>query len=180
MSILIQTYHSPFGDLILGSYNNRLCICEWLSGKSNDGIHRRLARYLKTDFLNGTSDVMAECAGQLDEYFGGQRREFSIPILLAGTDFQKTVWQTLSQIPYGTTISYSELAGMIGHPASVRAVANANGANAISILLPCHRVIGADHSLTGYGGGLEKKRALLEMEAERVVHSTRSGRSALF
>lgn len=164
MAILLQQYDSPFGSLMLGSLGDRLCVCEWLSGKSNDGIHRRLTKYFKTDLVPGRSDVIDECTCQLDEYFSGKRHVFSIPVLLAGTDFQINVWNTLVQIPYGTTMSYAEFAKLTGHPTSVRAVANANGANAISILLPCHRVIGSDHSLTGYGGGLEAKRALLEME----------------
>ena len=87
-----------------------------------------------------------------------------MPLLFVGTDFQKTVWNELLKIPFGTTVSYGEMARRIGMPKAVRAVANANGANAISILAPCHRVIGSDHSLTGYGGGLDVKRALLELE----------------
>ena len=98
------------------------------------------------------------------KYFSGRRREFSVPLLFAGTEFQKVVWHELLNIPYGSTISYGTLASRIGMPTSVRAVANANGANAICIFAPCHRVIGADGSLTGFGGGLEAKRFLLGME----------------
>ncbi len=102
--------------------------------------------------------------GQLNRYFEGTLREFSLPLLTQGTDFQKTVWQALSYIPYGQTISYSQLARQVGRPNSVRAVGQANGRNPISIIIPCHRVIGADGSLTGYGGGLARKHALLEFE----------------
>ena len=91
--------------------------------------------------------------------------QFDIPMLFAGTDFQKKVWHKLLEIPYGVTISYGELATQLGMPKAVRAVANANGANAISIIVPCHRVIGSDHSLTGYGGGLAAKKKLLELES---------------
>lgn len=110
-----------------------------------------------------------EAARQLDEYFGRKRTTFDIPLLFAGTDFQKNVWRTLLEIPYGQTLSYGEMARRLGLPNSVRAVANANGANAISIFAPCHRVIGSNRSLTGYGGGIEAKKFLLELEQERTL-----------
>ena len=109
-------------------------------------------------------EVLQRAVRELDEYFRGERREFDIPLLLAGSDFQKRVWQQLPSIPYGQTVSYGELAAAIGAPKSVRAVANANGANAISIILPCHRIIGSDGRLTGYGGGLRAKQYLLDLE----------------
>ena len=101
---------------------------------------------------------------ELDEYFGGRRRTFDIPLLTVGTDFQKSVWQALLEIPYGETRSYMQIAERIGTPKGVRAVAQALGANGISILIPCHRVIGADGTLTGFAGGLDAKRRLLETE----------------
>ena len=101
---------------------------------------------------------------QLAEYFAGTRREFTLPLNPEGTEFQRRVWDELTRIPYGTTISYSELARRLGDPAAVRAVGRANGANPLWIIIPCHRVIGADGSLTGYAGGLEVKRSLLELE----------------
>ena len=100
----------------------------------------------------------------MDEYFRRERRAFDIPLLFAGTEFQNKVWDMLLQIPYGRTVSYAGMALSLGMPKAVRAVANANGANAISIFAPCHRVIGSDGSLTGYGGGLDAKRFLLELE----------------
>lgn len=112
-------------------------------------------------------EVLLRTVRELDEYFRGERKEFDIPLLLAGSEFQKRVWQQLRHIPYGHTVSYGELAAAIGAPKSVRAVANANGANAISIILPCHRVIGSDGSLTGYGGGIDTKRYLLELESNK-------------
>lgn len=112
-------------------------------------------------------EVLLRTVRELDEYFRGERKEFDIPLLLAGSEFQKRVWQQLRHIPYGQTVSYGELAAAIGAPKSVRAVANANGANAISIILPCHRVIGSDGSLTGYGGGIDTKRYLLELESNK-------------
>lgn len=104
-------------------------------------------------------------AQALQRYFAGELREFALPLAPAGTPFQKRVWLELVRIPYGETLSYSELARRVGKPRAVRAVGGANGANPIPILVPCHRVIGADGTLTGYAGGLERKRALLELEA---------------
>lgn len=103
---------------------------------------------------------------QLAEYFAGQRREFDVPLRLAGTPFQQRVWQELVRIPFGQTITYAQLAQRVGQPTAFRAVGHANGRNPISILVPCHRVIGADGKLTGYAGGIEKKRWLLAWERE--------------
>jgi methylated-DNA-[protein]-cysteine S-methyltransferase len=110
------------------------------------------------------ADALAEAARQLDAYFAGRLEEFDLELAPEGTPFQREVWQELERIPYGTTISYGELAERIGKPSAVRAVGTANGANPLPIVIPCHRVIGADGSLTGYGGGLEKKEALLSLE----------------
>ncbi len=107
---------------------------------------------------------LPEVARQLDQYFAGQRREFDLPLRLHGTPFQRRVWQALVEIPYGVTWSYGELARRIDQPSASRAVGLANGRNPISILVPCHRVIGADGTLTGYGGGLERKQWLLAHE----------------
>ena len=101
----------------------------------------------------------------LDEYFAGARNAFSFTMMPAGTPFQRSVWDALCRIPYGETVSYGEIARRVGRPAAVRAVGAANGSNPIAILIPCHRVIGADGTLTGYGGGLDRKRKLLALEA---------------
>jgi methylated-DNA-[protein]-cysteine S-methyltransferase len=114
----------------------------------------------------GTNQVLDQTISELKEYFDGNRREFSVPLLPTGTKFQQTVWAELMNIPYGTTISYWGLAKRMGDPLLTRAVGTANGANPISIIIPCHRVIGANGHLTGYGGGIEKKRWLLDHEAE--------------
>jgi len=107
---------------------------------------------------------LAETRRQLAEYLAGTRRAFDLPLDLAGTEFQRLCWQELQRIPYGETRSYSEMARRIGRPAAVRAVGHANHDNPIGVIVPCHRVIGADGSLTGYAGGLAMKRALLELE----------------
>jgi methylated-DNA-[protein]-cysteine S-methyltransferase len=111
------------------------------------------------------TEPFASAAGQLAAYFAGELTEFDLPLAPAGTLFQRTVWAALQQIPYGETWSYGQLAGKIGNPAAVRAVGLANGRNPIAVVVPCHRVIGADGSLTGYGGGLDRKRFLLDLEA---------------
>lgn len=162
--ISIKRYESPCGALMLGSLSDRLCLCDWLVEKHRGLVDSRLQHMLGSEFEEGTSDVIERAAVQLDEYFTGRRRAFDVPLLFVGTDFQKAVWNELLDIPFGQTISYGEMARRIGMPKAVRAVANANGANAISIFAPCHRVIGSDRSLTGYSGGLETKRALLELE----------------
>lgn len=164
MEIIVRRYSSPCGELLLGSYGDSLCMCDWLTEKHRDLADRRLERVLNAHTVEGTSSATENAARQLDEYFAGLRTEFDVPLLFAGTDFQKTVWNALLEIPYGKTVSYKELARKIAMPDAVRAVANANGANSISIFAPCHRVIGSDGSLTGYGGGLDKKRFLLDLE----------------
>ena len=110
---------------------------------------------------------MEQTARQIDDYFASRRQSFDLPLLFAGSDFQKAVWHALLQIPYGSTISYAELARRIGRPTAVRAVANANGANALSIIVPCHRVIGSNGTLFGYGGGAQAKEMLLNLEGTR-------------
>ncbi len=112
--------------------------------------------------------LLMEAASQLRAYFEGRRRDFNLPLDPAGTEFQKRVWAELRKIPFGETRSYSEIARALGSPNYVRAVGAANGANPIPIVIPCHRVIGADGDLVGYGGGLELKRRLLEIEGRRT------------
>ncbi|MBP3518820.1 MAG: methylated-DNA--[protein]-cysteine S-methyltransferase [Parabacteroides sp.] len=163
--IRIKRYESPCGVLMLGSFGDKLCLCDWQVEKHRDHVDRRLKRMLNAEFKEETSEVIEKAGKQLDEFFAGKRKEFDVPLLFVGTDFQKTVWNELLKIPFGKTISYGEMARRIGRPKAVRAVANANGANSMSIFAPCHRVIGSDHSLTGYGGGLEAKRILLKLES---------------
>jgi O-6-methylguanine DNA methyltransferase len=162
--IKIKRYDSPRGVLMLGSFSDKLCLCDWQVEKHRDHVDRRLKRILKAEFEEGTSEVINMAEKQLDEFFAGERKTFDVPLMFVGTDFQKTVWNFLLTIPFGKTISYGEMAKEIGLPKAVRAVANANGANSISILAPCHRIIGSDRSLTGYGGGLKAKQLLLELE----------------
>ncbi len=167
--IKTRRYESPCGTLLLGSFEDKLCLCDWQVEKHRDHVDRRLKRVLHAEFEEGTSEVVEATVRQLDEYFAGKRKKFNIPLLFVGTDFQKTVWNELLNIPYGQTVSYGEMARRIDMPKSVRAVANANGANAISIFAPCHRVIGSNGTLTGYGGGLAAKKMLLELESGNPI-----------
>lgn len=164
--IHIQHFFSPCGELVLASYADKLCLCDWSDNPCYERNKRRIERYFKASFKTETSSILEEAKRQLDEYFAGNRKAFTIPLLLVGTDFQQQVWNELLNIPYGATTSYKEIAQSIGKPKAVRALAGAIGANGISILIPCHRVIGSDNSLTGYAGGLEAKKMLLQIETQ--------------
>lgn len=163
-TIKTQYYQSPCGELILGSFGDKLCLCDWTDGKRRILIDSRIQKGLNARYEQGSSDMIAHAATQLDEYFCGSRCEFDVPLLFVGSDFQQSVWQVLLEIPYGTTESYLALSQRLGNPKAIRAVAAANGANPISIFVPCHRVIGSNQKLTGYGGGLAAKQLLLELE----------------
>lgn len=165
MIIHTQAYPSPCGLLLLGSFNERLCLCNWVDGRHRETTENRLRKALGATFLEKPTEVTNTTRRQLDEYFHHERQTFDLPLLFVGTEFQKRVWTELFRIPYGSTISYRTMAQSLGMPKAVRAVANANGANAISIIAPCHRVIGSNGTLTGYGGGLKAKRFLLELES---------------
>ena len=149
-------FESPIGRLLLTS-----------DGSALTGLYMEPSRKAPST-EDWTQDVtvapLSAAVRQLTEYFAGSRRAFDLPLRLQGTDFQRRVWRELTEIPYGKTWSYGELAKRIDSPSASRAVGLANGRNPISILVPCHRVIGADGSLTGYGGGLDRKRWLLAHE----------------
>lgn len=164
-TIKIREYESPVGTLLLGSFNDKLCICDWQNNKHRTAADNKLKRVLNVELREGTSQVIEQAASELDEYFAGKRCEFDVPLMFVGTEFQKKVWNELLHIPYGTTISYSEIARRIGKPKAVRAVANAIGANRISIFAPCHRIIGSNGYITGYAGGLHAKHFLLSLES---------------
>ena len=163
-TIITYLYESPCGTLLLGSLGDKLCLCDWQTERHRNQVANRLRRVLDAGFVCGTSPVIEKAVSELNEYFAGKREEFDIPLLFVGTEFQKKIWNALRTIPFGKTVSYAGIARLIGMPKAVRAVANANGANAISIFAPCHRVIGSDHTLTGYGGGIKTKQFLLELE----------------
>jgi methylated-DNA-[protein]-cysteine S-methyltransferase len=155
---------SKIGELIVGSHEDRLCLMDYRYRRMRTAVDNRIRKILNADYKENSSPVIEHAVSQLNEYLKGERKDFDIPLMMAGTDFQKTVWNNLLKIPYGKTCSYIELADTIGDKKAVRAVASANGANAVSIIIPCHRVIGSDGSLTGYAGGLAVKKRLLKLE----------------
>ncbi len=160
MSLAHRTVHyrtvsSPIGDLTLAGVGSTLT--HLLMAGQSHSPHR-------THWEPAGDDVFVDVAQQLDAYFAGSLRNFDVDLHPAGTEFQYRVWAALQTIPYGRTRSYGQIADQVGSPAASRAVGLANGRNPISIIVPCHRVIGASGNLTGYGGGIERKRSLLELE----------------
>jgi methylated-DNA-[protein]-cysteine S-methyltransferase len=153
---LYTTLPSPIGHLLLAGDGDAL---EALHMQDGPRPTRPKPDWTRDD------DAFAPIRAQLDEYFAGARRRFDLILDPLGNPFELTVWEALQQIPYGETQSYGELAARIGHPDAARAVGSANARNPIAVIVPCHRVIGADGGLTGYGGGLERKRLLLDLEA---------------
>jgi methylated-DNA-[protein]-cysteine S-methyltransferase len=162
--ILIQTYKTSYGELLIGAIKDKVCLCDWRYRKARKVIDKRLCKYFKAEIVNGKHQVIDQVMNQLEEYLIGKRFNFNVPIAIAGTDFQQSVWHQLQAIPFGQTITYRKLAERLANVKAVRAVANATGANALSILVPCHRVIGSDGQLTGYAGGIEAKQQLIYLE----------------
>lgn len=162
--IIACHYTSPCGNLILASYGNALCLADWQLSSKHEQNKARISKTLGLPFVEGKSELLDNTCIQLDEYFLGKRQTFDLPLLMLGTDFQREVWESLGAIPYGATCSYLDLAQSIHRPMSVRAVANAVGANPLSIIVPCHRIIGSNNQLRGYAGGIEAKALLLSLE----------------
>lgn len=169
---------TPLGPLLAGATDEALALLEFVDRRKLETQLRRLTRGVDAVLVPGDNAVLERTAGQLAEYFAGRRRVFDLPLRLDGTPFQRAVWEVLREIPYGETRSYGAQAAQLGRPESVRAVARANGDNRVAIVVPCHRVVGADGRLTGYGGGLWRKRWLLELERGRR-HSFDGAESAL-
>jgi AraC family transcriptional regulator of adaptative response/methylated-DNA-[protein]-cysteine methyltransferase len=155
---------TPLGPMVAAATDEHLLLLEFADRRMLPTQFRRLQRALGCVFVPGDSPVFSDLRVQLDEYFAGRRTVFDLPLETPGTDFQRRVWGELRRIPAGETRSYADVARAIGHPTAVRAVARANGDNRLAILVPCHRVVGSDGSLTGYGGGLWRKRRLLDLE----------------
>lgn len=153
-TVYIQHYNSPCGNMVLASVGDELCLCDWSEMPCAERNMHRLARLMHASFKTESTSVLEQAMAQLNEYFSGTRTTFTIPLRPVGTDFQQRVWNALLQIPYGATRSYKDIAIGVGNAKAIRAVAQAIGANGISIFIPCHRVIGTNRSLTGYAGGL--------------------------
>jgi AraC family transcriptional regulator of adaptative response/methylated-DNA-[protein]-cysteine methyltransferase len=160
-TIKIET---PLGEMIAGATDEGVCLLEFCDRRMLPTEYKDLARLLKTNLEDGENRHIKTLRKQLKEYFNGKRKEFTIPLVTPGTKFQQAVWKELQNIQYGSTRSYQDQAISLNRPDSIRAVANANGMNRISIIIPCHRVIGSNGHLTGYGGGLKRKKWLLDHE----------------
>ena len=159
-------YVAPCGRLLLGECGGRLCLCVWRDEGRAESLMRRAAKVLNAEFVEGKTAVLETAARELDEYFSGKRKSFDIPLACCGTEFQRSVWNAVRDVPFGETESYSCLAERIGRPQSVRAAANAVGANALVLFVPCHRITGSGNNSGGYNGGIHAKRFLLSLESE--------------
>ncbi len=196
VKVKIYEYDSPCGKLYLAAKKGNICLCDWALSKNLGDTLSRLSKALDIEFIlpetehvEGTkklrpekpSKVIVSAKKQLGQYFSGRRKTFNIPYQMAGTPFQQAVWKSLMDIPYGKSVSYAEIAAMAGYPKAVRAAANACGDNALTVIIPCHRVIGSDDGLTGYGGGLGAKRYLLDLESpqQRLPFKTITKKSAV-
>jgi methylated-DNA-[protein]-cysteine S-methyltransferase len=160
MNLHHTTIDSPIGELLLTQADGELT-----------GLYMQAGRKpaIPDPASREDAEALGETVTQLREYFAGERRDFTMPLAPHGNEFELRVWEALREIPYGETVSYGEIARRIGAPTAARAVGLANGRNPISVIVPCHRVIGSDGSLTGYGGGLPRKRYLLDMESGRLA-----------
>jgi methylated-DNA-[protein]-cysteine S-methyltransferase len=165
MMISFAAIESPIGRIVLGLGERGLAAVEFLEDRESP--RDRLAKLFPRGELREDSKALAPAVKQLREYFARKRRQFDLPLEASGTTFQRAVWRELRKIPYGETRSYADIARAVRNPKAVRAVGAANGRNLIGIIVPCHRVIGSNGSLTGYGGGLSRKRFLLELERSR-------------
>lgn len=159
--INIQYYKTKYAEFILGSFENKLCMLDFKYRKMRTIVDNRLKKYFEAEFVEQDDEILKETRKQLDEYFDMRRKEFDIPIVTAGTNFQKSVWEALIKVQYGTTSTYLQIAKDINNEKAVRAVASAN---AIGLIIPCHRIVGSNGELTGYGGGLAFKKRLLKLE----------------
>lgn len=160
----LKRIETPLGTMIACADEKGICLLEFSDRKALPTELKDISRHFKANIMQGDNPHFNTLEKELAEYFEGKRQQFTVPLSPVGTEFQRKVWEVLRSIPYGTTRSYQEQANILGSPKSVRAVANANGLNKISIIIPCHRVIGSNGLLTGYGGGVWRKQKLLELE----------------
>lgn len=160
---------TPLGPMLAGATDDGICLLEFIDRRMLETQLKRLSKLLNAECSPGFCKHFDKLNSQIEEYFSGKRREFDVPLLLPGTPFQQKVWAGLQTIPYGSTRSYKEQAEAMGNPNAIRAVAKANGDNRIAIIIPCHRIIGTNGELTGYGGGLWRKRDLLNLESSNGV-----------
>lgn len=165
--IYVTLLDTPLGPMLAGVDNHALCHLEFADRPGLARSQESLRRHFNRPLVPGDPPLMQQLRQELSEYFSGRRQEFTLPLCPKGTPFQERVWTALREIRYGTTESYEAVARRIGSPTAVRAVARANAANRLYILVPCHRVIGKDGRLSGYGGGVARKQRLLELETRK-------------
>lgn len=161
--IITSVYSCAAGDLLTGVYEGRLCLCDWVKSAHHTKVLTRVSRYLNATIVEGSSDSLLLCHEALDAYFSGYKIPGNLNLQLCGTPFQQAVWKAISEIGYGETVSYGELAASMGCPAAIRAVASAVGANALSVFVPCHRVVSKSGAVR-YAGGAAAKSYLLNLE----------------
>jgi AraC family transcriptional regulator, regulatory protein of adaptative response / methylated-DNA-[protein]-cysteine methyltransferase len=159
---------SPLGPLMVAASAQGICLLEFDDMQRVDNELSQLNRLLGLPIVAGENQHLMNLRNELEQYFDGQLKQFSLPLVYPGSDFQQRVWTELLKVPYAETRSYEELAIAVGSPLGVRAVGTANGANRIAILIPCHRVLNKNGRLGGYGGGLWRKNALLQLEMEHI------------
>ncbi len=167
--VTVTRIETPLGPMLAGATAEGVCLLEFVDRRMIETQLERLRKLFRAALVPGSSPHFDRLADELQRYFSGTLRRFSAPLDMRGTPFQKKTWSALLTIPYGETRSYAEQARIVGEPSAVRAVARANGDNRIAIVVPCHRVVGSDGSLTGYGGGLWRKRWLLDLERKSVA-----------
>lgn len=161
----LSRLETPLGSMVAGIHGGRLCLLEFADRRALETEIKDLEKRFGTTARPGRYPLHEQVQQQLSEYFKGKLTSFKLELEFPGSEFQQAVWKSLLAIPYGQTRSYGEQARSIGKPKAVRAVARANGQNRLALVIPCHRVIGADGSLTGYAGGLERKRFLINLES---------------
>jgi AraC family transcriptional regulator of adaptative response/methylated-DNA-[protein]-cysteine methyltransferase len=174
-SILVTWIDSPLGPLIAGSKDDSIVLLEFTERRMLDAQFASLRKHFGTQIVPGDSAILKTLRNELASYFAGTLKRFTVPVSVPGSPFQREVWEALRRIPYGRTVSYEELARRIGSPTARRAVGRSNGLNRIAIVIPCHRVVAKDGSLGGYGGGLWRKQALLELEQGKRTYSPDPG-----
>lgn len=162
-SIVLARLETPVGSMTVGAVSSGICLLEFTSDRALKEI-QDLAQRLHLTVSDGWTEHLRLLTRELDDYFAGRLQRFTIPVMAPGTAFEEAVWQHLQKIPYGETISYTDLAARVGKPSATRAVGSANGRNRIAIVIPCHRVVNSNGKLGGYGGGLWRKQRLLELE----------------
>jgi AraC family transcriptional regulator, regulatory protein of adaptative response / methylated-DNA-[protein]-cysteine methyltransferase len=163
MAINLTTINSPIGTMLAGATETGVCLLEFSERRGTKAVDE-MKKITGFEALYEETSILIQLKKELEEYFEGTRRTFDVPLHYPGTEFQVQVWNALLQIEYGKTKSYKQQSELLNNPGAIRAVGTANGANRISILIPCHRVIGENGNLTGYGGGIWRKKWLLEHE----------------